>query len=357
MWNDKRLTELLEIEHPIIQAPMAGSSTPQMAAASANAGCLGSLGCAMMSAETYTSTYNETRSMTNGALNMNFFCHEAPEIDAGKITKIEEILKPYYDELGIEIMPESVATHFPFSGVVADAVLLSAPNVVSFHFGLPEQALVNALKEKGVKILSSATTVAEAKNLEARGVDAIIAQGWEAGGHHGFYLKEKTAGIGTIALVPQLVDAVNVPIIAAGGIADGRGIAAALALGAAGVQIGTAFLTCEESSVPQVHQDSLMASDGSNTALTKVFSGRPARGIQNRYMDELSAIEEELLDFPLMNTLTGPLRKQSASNQSADFVAQWSGQAVGLNRKTNVSDLIESLVEETKTVMQNLYKE
>lgn len=354
MWKDTRLIELLQIEHPIIQAPMAGASTPQMAAASANAGCLGSLGCAMMSAEVYTQTFQQTRALTNGALNMNFFCHAEPEIDSNKIQKIEDILKPYYDALGIDEMPKAVPTHFPFGGEVAKAVLASSPNVISFHFGLPDQEIVSALKQKGTKILCSATTVEEAKDLEARGVDAIIAQGWEAGGHHGFYLEDHTAAIGTMSLVPQLVDAVNLPIIAAGGIADGRGIAAALALGASGVQIGTAFLTCEESSIPEVHQNSLMASDGSNTTLTKVFSGRPARGIKNRYSQDLSKLEEELPDFPLMNTLTGPLRKKSAASNSPDFVAQWSGQAVGLNRKTTTANLIKTLVQETQATLARL---
>lgn len=355
MWKDKSLIDLLQIQHPIIQAPMAGASTPQMAAASANAGCIGSLGCAMMSAEVYTKTFQQTRTLTNGALNMNFFCHVEPKIDADKVQKIESILTPYYEELGIDEMPKAVPTHFPFGGEVAEAVLVSSPNVISFHFGLPEQKYVEALKQKGVKILCSATTVAEAKDLEARGVDAIIAQGWEAGGHHGFYLENHTAAIGTMALVPQLVDAVNIPIVAAGGIADGRSIAAALALGASGVQIGTAFLTCEESSVPEIHQNSLMASDGSNTILTKAFSGRPARGIKNRYSEDLNKLENELPDFPLMNTLTGPLRKKSAASNSPDFVAQWSGQAVGLNRQTTTAELIGNLVAETKIVMQNLY--
>jgi len=354
MWKDKRLTDLLEIEHPIIQAPMAGASTPKMAASAANAGCLGSLGCAMMSADIYTRTYNETRAMTNGALNMNFFCHQEPEIDQRKVAAVSERLKPYYDELDIEEIPDAVPTHFPFGGDVANAVIATAPNIVSFHFGLPDMSYVEALKAKGVRILSTATTVSEARDLEKKGVDAIIAQGWEAGGHHGFYLRDKTAGIGTMALVPQLVDAVSVPVIAAGGIADGRGIAAALALGAAGVQIGTAFLTCEESSVPKAHQASLMASDGSNTALTKTFSGRPARGIKNRYLDDLLSMEDDLPDFPLMNTLTGPLRKKSAANNSPDFIAQWSGQAVGMNRKTTVSELIKALVEETQFVINRM---
>lgn len=352
--NNNRLLDLLNVKYPIIQAPMAGASTPAMAAAAANSGCLGSLGCAMMNADTYKETYNQTRALTNGALNMNFFCHAEPELDAAKIDKAQVQLQSYYEKLGLGNMPNAVPTHFPFGGEVAEAVIETAPNIVSFHFGLPDLKYVKALKEKGSIILCSATTVNEAKDLEAKGVDCIIAQGWEAGGHHGFYLKDKTAGIGTMALVPQLVDAVTVPVIAAGGIADGRGIAAALALGASGVQIGTAFLTCEESSVPEVHQNSLMASDGSNTSLTKVFSGRPARGIENQYMNDLAGVEDELPDFPLMNTLTGPLRKKSALEQSPDFVAQWSGQAVGLNRKSTTKDLIDRLISETETVIKKL---
>ena len=354
MWKDRRLIELLDIEHPIIQAPMAGASTPQMAAASANAGCLGSLGCAMMSAEVYQETYAQTRALTNGALNMNFFCHDEPTIDGRKVEQVIEIIQPFYKEFGLAEIPEAVPTHFPFADELADAVLKTSPNIVSFHFGLPDQSIVEALKNKGILILCSATTPSEARDLEARGVDAIIAQGWEAGGHHGYYLKDKTAAIGTIALVPQIVDAVKVPVIAAGGIADGRGIAASLALGAAGVQIGTAFLTCEESSVPQAHQESLMNSDGSNTTLTKVFSGRPARGIQNRYIDALEGIEDDLPSFPIMNTLSGPLRKTSATSNSPDFVAQWSGQAVGLNRRTTVDDLIENLIKETRAVIAGI---
>jgi nitronate monooxygenase len=354
MWKDKRLLELLGIEHPIIQAPMAGASTPEMAAASANSGCLGSLGCAMMSAEVFVETFARTRSMTNGALNMNFFCHQEPKTDQQKVSRITEHLKPYYTELGKKEMPSAEPTHFPFGGAVADAVIDTAPEIISFHFGLPDQTYVEALKDKGCKILCSATTPAEAMDLQSRAVDVIIAQGWEAGGHHGFYLKDKTSSIGNMALVPSIVDVVDIPVVAAGGIADGRGIAAALALGASGVQIGTAFLTCEESSAPKAHQESLMASDGSNTTLTRVFSGRPARGLENRYTDETLHLDEDLPDFPLMNTLTGPLRKASAASGKPDFIAQWSGQAVSLNREMKTQTLISCLIEETQEVLQSL---
>lgn len=346
-WPNTRLIDLLELEHPIIQAPMAGASTPSMAAASSNAGCLGSLGCAMMDAATYRKTYDETRALTNAPLNMNFFCHDEPEIDHEKNKKVIEHLRSYYDDFSIEQILEALPKHFSFNAEMANEVLRAPPAIVSFHFGLPELEIVEAMKEKGIKILSSATTVQEAKHLEDCGVDAIIAQGWEAGGHHGFYKKDQTAGIGTMALVPQLVDAVKAPVIAAGGIADGRGIAATFALGASGVQIGTAFLTCKESAIPSAHHKALMSATGDETELTSLFSGRPARGIKNRYMSEMKTMETELPDFPIMNTLTGPLRKASAENNQPDFIALWSGQSVSLNRECTVKDLIEILCAET----------
>ena len=354
MWPDRRLIDLLGIEHPIVQAPMAGATTPAMAAAAANAGCLGSLGCAMMGPGAYRGAVEETRGKTNRRVNVNFFCHRPPEFDDQKAARAQARLKPIYDELGLTEMPEIAVTHFPYGDEIHDAVMESRPGVVSFHFGLPEARFVDELKELGTVILSSATTPAEARDLEARGADAIIAQGWEAGGHQGFYLTEKPSAIGTMALVPQVVDAVGVPVIAAGGIADGRGIAAALALGAAGVQIGTAFLTTEESGVVPSHVEALMASDGSDTAMTRAFSGRPARGLVNRYIRELAPHEDSLPDFPIMNTLTGPMRKASAAAGSPDFLALWSGQAVGLNRRGTVTALVERLVTEAQQAMRRL---
>jgi len=328
MWPDRRICDLLGIEHPIIQAPMAGSDSPALAAAVANAGGLGSIGCAMMSPERFSEVYAETRAATNGALNMNFFAHAEPGFDEQKAARARALLAPFYMELDLGEVPDAAETNFPFGEAILNAVMAARPRVVSFHFGLPDARFIFALKAAGTVILCSATTPAEARDLEARGVDAIIAQGWEAGGHHGYYLTDKGAQMGTMALVPQVVDAVKVPVIAAGGIADGRGIAAALALGAAGVQIGTAFLTCAETGVPEPHRAALLASDGSDTRPTKAFSGRPARGVINSYMTAMEAHEDELPDFPLMNTVTGPLRKASAVAGSPDFLSLWSGQAV-----------------------------
>lgn len=354
MWTDQRLIELLSVEHPIIQAPMAGSSTPAMAAAAANTGCLGSLGCAFMTPETYTEAFAQTRAATNRRLNMNFFCHKAPGEDPAKAKATQERLRPLFDELNAGPVPEVSPTNFPYAEEIHAAVCASRPGVVSFHFGLPEDRFVRALKDLGTVILSSATTPAEARDLESRGVDAVIAQGWEAGGHHGYYLTPQGAQMGTMALVPQVVDAVSVPVIAAGGIADGRGIAAALALGAAGVQIGTAFLSAAEAGIQPAHRRALATSDGTDTRPTRVFSGRPARGVTNRYMREMAEHEHSLPDFPLMNTVTGPLRKASAAADSPDFMSLWAGQAVGLNREATMAELVETLVAETQAVLAKL---
>jgi nitronate monooxygenase len=333
---------------------MAGSDTPALAAAVANAGGLGSIGCAMMSPERFRAAYAEAQAATNRALNMNFFTHASPGDDEQKAARARALLAPFFMELDLGEVPEVTESNLPFGEAIFEAVLEARPRVVSFHFGLPEARFVFGLKAAGTAILCSATTPAEARDLEARGVDAIIAQGWEAGGHHGYYLTEKGAQIGTMALVPQIVDAVGVPVIAAGGIADGRGIAAALALGAAGVQIGTAFLTTAEAGIPAPHREALLASDGSDTRPTKAFSGRPARGVVNRYMVAMEAHEDALPDFPLMNTVTGPLRKASAGAGSPDFIALWSGQAVGLNRQGSAAELVETLVEETRAAMARL---
>jgi nitronate monooxygenase len=354
MWPDRRLCDLLGIEHPIIQAPMAGSDSPALATAVANAGGMGSIGCAMMTPERIRAVHAETRAATNRAINLNFFAHRPPGEDEQKAARARALLAPYFMELDLGEVPEVVETNLPFGEAVFEALMDARPRVASFHFGLPDQNYVEALQEVGTLILCTATTPSEARALEARGVDAIIAQGWEAGGHHGFFLGPTGAQMGTMALVPQVVDAVGVPVIAAGGIADGRGIAAALALGAAGVQIGTAFLTTAESAAPAPHRAALMASDGSDTRPTRVFSGRPARGVVNRFMTALEAHENDLPDFPLMNTVTGPLRKAGAAAGSPDFVSLWSGQAVGLNREGTAAELMAALVEETRAAMARL---
>ena len=274
MWPNDRLTSLLGIEHPIIQAPMAGSSTPELAAAVGNAGGMGSIAAAMLDSEALRAEMATARGATNGPLNINYFVHEPPQDDEEKAVAARALLKPYYDELGLGDVPEARATHFPFDEAMADVVVELGPNVVSFHFGMPDAALVTRMRDAGILVLSSATTVREAKTLEDGGADIIVAQGLEAGGHRGTFASSfDQAQVGTMALVPQVVDAVSVPVVAAGGIGDGRGIAAAFALGAAGVQLGTVFLNCAESGIAPVYREALLRAHDEDTRLTDAFSG------------------------------------------------------------------------------------
>ena len=351
MWKDRRLCDLLEIDHPIIQAPMAGASTPEMAIAAANAGAMGSLGCAMQTAEAVQADMLRVRSGTNRAVNLNFFVHKAPRTNPERAVAAQNRLAHWYDQLDAGDIPAAVETHYPFDSEMCDAVARLAPKAVSFHFGLPDSAMIKTLKAEGIVILSSATSVAEARYLEENGADAIIAQGYEAGGHSGWFLPRRAAEVaGTMALVPRIVDAVSVPVIAAGGIADGRGIAAALMLGAAGVQIGTAFLASPESSASDTHKHSLLAASGDDTMMSKAFSGRHARTLVNKYASEMNKVDD-WPDFPVMNTLTGPIRKASAKADSGDAIALWSGQAVGLIRATTTADVISQLVAQTEAIL------
>lgn len=354
-WTENTLTTRLGIRFPIIQAPMAGASTPAMAAAVTRAGGLGSLGVALQSPDATRADCAAIRAATNGAYGINFFVHKEARPAGAKGDAMRERLAPYYAELGLGNVPAAEVSSKPFNEDHLAAVLDAKPPVVSFHFGLPEPALFQAVKDAGIFTMSSATTVAEARLLEAGGIDAIIAQGFEAGGHRGTFAEPYEQGwVGTMALVPQVVDAVSVPVIAAGGIADGRGIAAALALGAQAAQLGTAFLPCPESMIPDVHRAALAQARDDQTRLTSAFSGRPARGLENRYMRETAGAEADFPDFPILNTLTGPLRKGSAQANSPDFVSLWAGQAAVINRPLPAGELVELLVEETGRVLNSI---
>jgi nitronate monooxygenase len=343
MWQDRRLLNLLGIEHPIVQAPMAGFTTPALAAAVANAGGLGSLGAATSSVADWRKLLADTRALTNRSINVNFFVHAPPVIEPAREQAVRAKLAPFHAELGVEPGPAAVPFE-PFGNDGLSALLELRPTVASFHFGLPPQDAVRALKQAGVRVLSSATTPAEAVRLEGEGADAIIAQGWEAGGHRGTFAVPWTEGqIGTMALVPQVVDAVAVPVIAAGGIADGRGIAAALMLGAAGVQMGTAFLGCPETNTPAQHRAAL--GDPSRPAqLTTAFTGRPARALSNRYLEAMAGAEA--LPFPAQASLVRPLTVAAMKQGSADFLSLWAGQAAGLARAMPANELVQTLVRE-----------
>ena len=323
-----QLRELLGIELPIIQAPMAGVQGSALAIAVSNAGALGSLPCAMLSVEAMRAEIAAIRAHTGKPFNVNFFCHGQPELSAQRDAAWRAALAPYFSELGVDA--SAIATGFgrlPFSDNVASAIVELKPPVVSFHFGLPSPALLARVRACGSKILSTATTVNEAVWLEAHGADVIIAQGVEAGGHRGSFLSDDPSEqLGTFALVPQIIDAVKVPVVAAGGVADARGVAAALALGASGVQIGTAYLLCPEALTTAVHRAALKSEAARVTALTNVFTGRPARGIVNRIIRELGPISAVAPAFPLATSAVMPLRAKAESQGSADFSPLWAGQ-------------------------------
>jgi nitronate monooxygenase len=355
MWPDIRLLDLLRIEHPIIQAPMAGPNTPELAIAVAEAGGLGSLATAMLNPEGVRNELGIFRQRTNRPVNLNFFCHTSPVPDPAREARWRERLSPYYAEFGIEAGAGGGAGRTPFDETFCTLVEELRPEVVSFHFGLPDAALLERVKRTGAVTLSSATTVAEARWLAERGVDAIIAQGAEAGGHRGMFLTaDISAQPGTFALVPQIVDAVSVPVIAAGGIADARGVVAALALGAAGVQIGTAYLLSREAKTPEAHRAALGKAAAESTAMTNLFTGRPARGILNRFMREVGPISAEAPEFPLAGGAVQPLRAAAEAAGSTDFSPLWSGQAAALARESGAGELTRDLAEGAKALLRRL---
>ena len=323
-----RLQQFLGIELPIIQAPMAGSQGSALAVAVSNSGGLGSLPCAMLGLEAMRNELTVIRARTSRPFNVNFFCHPIPTPNAERELAWRTALAPYFKEYGVDDNKIPVEPgRAPFSSAAADVLDDFKPAVVSFHFGLPSADLLVRAKAWGSKILSSATTVDEARWLEAQGVDAIIAQGLEAGGHRGIFLSEDlSTQVGTFALLPQIVRAVNVPVIAAGGIADAKGVAAAIALGAAGVQVGTAYMLCPEATTSVVHRAALKSDAVRHTALTNLFSGRPARGIMNRIMRELGPISAAAPAFPLATGAIAPLRAAAEHQGSGDFSPLWSGQ-------------------------------
>ena len=323
-----RLQDLLGIELPIIQAPMAGVQGSALAVAVSNAGGLGSLPCALLDADAMRAELAAIRARTTKPFNVNFFCHAPADPDPEREAAWRAALAPYFAEYGIDAASIPVGPkRSPFNAEAADALADFKPAVVSFHFGLPAADLLARVRAWGAKVLSSATTVDEARWLEARGVDAIIAQGSEAGGHRGMFLSDDVATqIGTLALVPQIARAVKVPVIAAGGIADAGGVAAARALGADGVQVGTAYLLAPEANTSAVHRAALKTDAARVTALTNVFTGRPARAVVNRLVRELGPMNRAAPAFPLPASAIASLRAAAESKGNADFSPLWAGQ-------------------------------
>jgi len=352
---DRRILDLFGIELPILQAPMAGFSTPAMAVAVSEAGGLGGLACAQLGPAQVRDALTEIREGTSAPINVNFFCHPVPKADPVRAMQWRTALAPYYVEHGLD--PEAkppAGGRAPFDEDFCAVVEEARPEVVSFHFGLPDAKLVARVKAAGCKVISSATTVAEARWLEARGCDAIIAMGLEAGGHRGVFLFEGDdpaaaipTQVGLFALLPQVADAVSVPVIAAGGIADARGIVAAMTLGASAVQLGTAYLFSPEANVRPAHLAALQVAADDSTAVTNVFTGRPARGIANRLVREVGPLSPLAPAFPMAAPAVIPLKGVG----TADFLDMWSGQAAALCRPEPAGRLTARLAAEAATLI------
>ena len=324
---------------------MAGVQGSALAAAVSNAGGLGSLPCAVLTLDAMRSELVALTSQSAKPFNVNFFCHKPPTPSVEREATWRAMLLPYYQALGIDpgAIPAGQA-RMSFGADAADLLSEFKPAVVSFHFGLPSAELLVRVKAWGSKILSSATTVDEALWLEAHGVDAIIAQGLEAGGHRGSFLSDDlTTNVGTLALVPQVVQKVRLPVIAAGGIADSKGVRAAMALGAAGAQVGTAYLLCAEAATSAVHRAALKSEAARHTALTNVFTGRPARAIVNRLMKEIGPISPAAPPFPLAASALAPLRAKAESQGSGDFSSMWAGQNTSGCKEVAAGDLTREL--------------
>jgi nitronate monooxygenase len=341
---------------PLIQAPMAGAQGPELAIAVCRGGGLGSLPAAMLTPERLRQQIAAVRRETNAPFNVNFFCHAEPAPNPEVERRWRNRLAPYYTELGVD--PSAVPagpTRAPFGEPLCAVIEETRPAVVSFHFGLPSAALLSRVKATGALVLSSATTVAEARWLEQNGADAIIAQGREAGGHRGMFLSDDIdAQPGLISLLPQVRNAVRVPVVAAGGLSDGRGIAAAFALGADAVQFGTAYLRTPEATITLMHRAALANARDDATRLTNVFTGRPARGLINRFVAEVGPMCEEAPQFPLAAGAAAPLRTAAEKLGSSDFSPLWAGESAALAREEGAEALTLRLWAEGQAVMSGL---
>jgi nitronate monooxygenase len=345
-WPNRRFLDLVGCEHPIVQAPMAGAGGVELCVAAIEGGALGSLPCGMLSPDQVRAQVAEIRKRAGGPLNLNFFCHEKPAQADDRAWRA--LLQPYCDEFGVEPGKGS-ALRQPFDAKMCAVVEEVAPEVVSFHFGLPDAALLDRVKATRAVVFGNATTIEEARWLESRGVDAIIAQGFEAGGHAGRFLGSDPAeAVGLIALLPQVVDAVSVPVIAAGGIADGRGVAAAMILGASVVQLGTAYLHAPETNINDAHRERLK---NSRTLFTNLMTGGLARGLRGRLIDDLGPVRAEAPPYPLATAALAPIRTAAELHGEYGFGPMWAGQAAPLGQTLPATELTRKLASDALAVL------
>lgn len=347
-----RATDILGIRYPVVQAPMAGGvTTPRLVAAVSNAGGLGSLGAAYMPAEAIREAVREIRDLTDHPFAVNLFVTGPFEVSNEMVQRSNALMQRYRNELEIEA-PSGISSYEqPFEEQIS-VVLEERVPVFSFTFGTPPAGTLRRLRENGTAVIGTATTVREGTMLQESGVDLVVGQGSEAGAHRGTFAGAfEDSMVGSMALIPQLSDNLEVPIIAAGGIMDGRGLAAALMLGAEAAQMGTAFLTCEESGAHPEYKKALLEATDDATTLTRVFSGRPARGIKNRFLVEMSEHEEELPPYPVQNALTKDIRDTARRQDRPEFFSLWAGQAARLSRSFPATELVELVVEEASATL------
>jgi nitronate monooxygenase len=356
MQRFRKLASMMGIEHAIILAPMAGgTSTPALVAAVSNAGRLGSLGAGYMIADDIAKAIAEIHERTDKPFAVNLFAGGYDGTGSSDTAAILKLVAPWHERLGLPPPAAAPAGSLPPFEQQVEAVLDSKVRVFSFTFGIPAAEIMRRMKDRGIKLIGTATTVAEARGLEQAGADAIVAQGSEAGAHRGtFIAAPEDSLVGTIALVPQMADAVSVPVIASGGIMDGRGIVAAAALGASGVQLGTAFMACPESGAPPAHKAAIRAARDDGTMLTRAFSGRLARGITNGFAAAMRGHEGELLPYPAQNNLTRPMRTAAARQDNADCLSLWAGQAAPLAREMPAAELVAQLLRETAAMLSSI---
>ncbi|MFL6758352.1 NAD(P)H-dependent flavin oxidoreductase [Sphingomonas sp.] len=345
-WPDQRFLDLVGCEYPIIQAPMAGASGVDLGVAAMAGGALGSLPCGMLSADQVRTQVSEVRARANGPLNLNFFCHTMPADPDDSAWRA--LLQPYYDEFGVEA-DNGGTLRLPFDAEMCAVVEDVRPEVVSFHFGLPASDLLDRVTRTGAIVIGNATTIAEARWLDSRGVGAIVAQGFEAGGHTGHFLGSDPAeAMGLFALLPQISDAVSVPVIAAGGIGDGRAIAAAFTLGASAVQLGTAYLHAPETPISDAHRARLKEA---RTLFTNLMTGGLARGIPGRLIDELGPVKSEAPTYPLASAALAPIRAAAERHGEFGFGPMWAGQAAALGQRLGAAELTRRLAADALAIL------
>lgn len=354
MWNANKFTQELNIQYPIIQAGMAGgTTTPELVAAVSNAGGLGTLGAGYMNTEQMKEAIKKIKKLTKNPFGVNLFIPEMPDISEKEIKKANDLLRPFREKLKLT-EPEFSKPSAQIYEKQLEIIIQEKVPVCSFTFGVPSEKVIQRLKQKNIVVIGTATTVKEAIFNEEHGMDMVVMQGSEAGGHRGTFLGSfDNAMVGTMSLVPQAVDHVNIPVIAAGGIMDGRGVLAALILGAQAVQMGTAFVTALESGANKQHIDAILNSTEDQSVITSVFSGKPARGIQNKFITKMTPYEQSLPGYPILNTLTKSIRSEAAKQNRPEWIHLWSGQTPRLSKRQTVEKIILDIISQVDEVEKN----